>query len=171
MKKLILSLLILSFVACHKEIYRSRVNPNYKPLTQFKTDSVAPMGSDTADYLHYNFIDHKDKYIGEKFSKLIRDLKINITQGITAPNFYDPKYYNDINLYFYDISYAGIKNGIEYYLYIRFQDKFACKEFDNIQRKSNLLWNKEHYEFLKNKIVIDVVLGDSRNWEKASKNQ
>ena len=41
-------------------------NPYYKPLKEFKGDTLA--------YFNYNFKEHKDFYIGKKFSVLINDM-------------------------------------------------------------------------------------------------
>ena len=38
---------------------------DYRPLGEFGTDTIA--------YMHYNFVDRKDQYIGQPFKKLIND--------------------------------------------------------------------------------------------------
>ena len=168
MKKLIIPLLLLSLVACNRGLYRSKVNPGYKPLSAFKVDSINIVGSDTADFLNYNFGHHKDKYIGKPFKVLVNDLRPNIYQVTTRQPPYDRGFFNEINIYFHDIGYD--KKGVYYDLVVVFQDKLLTKEYRIIENNYDYTWNKTKYDYFKNLIIKDIVVSDSRTWNKASKN-
>jgi hypothetical protein len=67
MKKIVYILLLLvSVVSCKTSQKIKSENPNYKPLEYFGTDTLA--------FYKYNFEEHKDFYIGKKFSVLINDM-------------------------------------------------------------------------------------------------
>ena len=66
MKKIIFILMLaLTLFSC-KSYKPASGNPYYKPLKEFKGDTLA--------YFNYNFKEHKDFYIGKKFSVLINDM-------------------------------------------------------------------------------------------------
>lgn len=155
-------LILLTSISCGTAKYTSEVNIKYKPITKFKTESFAPIGSDTADFLQYNFIDHKDKYIGKKLAAFMIDLKLNVHDATCTPIYYDQKYCDAIDIHFYDFGY--VRNGVVFYLVIIFQEKFIYKELNDICIKNNQIWSKEQYEYLKGKVIKDIVLGDSRKW-------
>ena len=162
MRTYLILLILLSLIACGTAKYTSEVNNKYKPITKFKAGSLAPIGSDTADFLQYNFIDHKDKYIGKKFAAFMVDMKLNVHDVTCTPIYYDRQYCDKVHMYFYNTGY--VRNGVEFYLVITFQEKFIYKELDDICIKNNRIWSKEQYEYLKDKVIKDIVLGDSRQW-------
>jgi hypothetical protein len=151
-------------MACSSVQNISRLNNQYKPLSTFKVDSLAPVGSDTADYLKYNFIEHKDKYIGKTFEQVMKEVKLDVYFCTIQPIYYDRKYCEDVLIRFYNPYLTERRKGVTYYLVITFKDKFDYKELDEIQRKDNFLWSKSQYDFLKKRVVKDIILGDSRDW-------
>ena len=69
MKKIIFILMLaLALFSC-KSYKPASGNPYYKPLKEFKGDTLA--------YFNYNFKEHKDFYIGKKFSVLFNDVENN----------------------------------------------------------------------------------------------
>lgn len=125
MKRVIFILMLaLALFSC-KSYKPASGNPYYKPLKEFKGDTLA--------YFNYNFKEHKDFYIGKKFSVLfndvednpkvefspryVKELKKKIVKGTyvyTEPEKYrqafkalpleergkKPRYYDDIYVYF-----------------------------------------------------------------------
>jgi len=162
MKTHLIPLILLTLMACGTAKNTSVVNNKYKPITKFKADPLAPVGSDTADFLQYNFIDHKDKYIGKKFAALMADMKLNVISITFVPIYDDGDYSEAVRLDFYDIGY--FRNGLKFYLIITFQEKFKFMELYDISLKTNQGWSKEQYEYLKEKVIKDIKMGDSRRW-------
>ena len=75
MKRAIFILMLaLALFSC-KSYKPASENPNYKPLEYFGTDTLA--------FYKYNFEEHKDFYIGKKFSVLINDMGY---KSIADPN-------------------------------------------------------------------------------------
>ena len=69
MKKIIFILMLaLALFSC-RSYKPASGNPYYKPLKEFKGDTLA--------YFNYNFKEHKDFYIGKKFSVLFNDVENN----------------------------------------------------------------------------------------------
>lgn len=58
--------LLLAVISC-KSYKPLSGNPNYRPLKEFKGDTLA--------YLNYNFNIHKDFYIGKRFDVLLHDIE------------------------------------------------------------------------------------------------
>ena len=85
MKKIVYILLLLvSVVSCKTSQKIKSENPNYKPLEYFGTDTLA--------FYKYNFEEHKDFYIGKKFSVLINDMGYKST---AVPNHIYSKEYSE----------------------------------------------------------------------------
>ncbi|MBQ6962485.1 MAG: hypothetical protein IJP79_02080 [Paludibacteraceae bacterium] len=84
MKKIIFILMLaLALFSC-KSYKPASENPNYKPLEYFGTDTLA--------FYKYNFEEHKDFYIGKKFSVLINDMGYKST---AVPNHIYSKEYSE----------------------------------------------------------------------------
>lgn len=163
MKKIVFPFLIFLLIGCGNIRTTSRVNDQYKPLSSFKVDSLAPLGSDTADYLYHNFVVHKDKYIGKPFEVLMKDLKLEIHSISFLPIYHHRKYCENITLNFWDP--YRVKDGVKFYLSVYFDEKFIYKELYEIYRSDKFVWSKNQYSFLKKRIVKNTVLGDSRTWK------
>lgn len=79
MKKIIITpILIILLASCGTFKHSSKVNPNYKQLSTFKSNTITIIGADTAEYLKYNFIENKDRYIGKKLESVLNDVNIKI---------------------------------------------------------------------------------------------
>ncbi len=80
MKKLLLSSIVLLVIACNttKQITENKsiVKTQYESLSSFK--------GDTLSYYQYNFIEHKDKYIGKDITYLLNDFEIPIKSSIAS---------------------------------------------------------------------------------------
>ena len=164
MKSLLIPILLLALFSCNSLRNTSEVNDQYKPLKKFKPLKDAEIGSDTADYLTYNFITNKEKYIGKSFAAFMKDLKMSIVSIYFTPIYFDRKYCESIRLNFF---IPEIRNrGVQYYLYINFKDKFIYSELDSIQIKDQDAWSESQFNYLKDKIIKDIVIADSRNWKK-----
>ena len=164
MKTILLPILFLALFSCNSLKNTSEVNDQYKPLKKFKPLKDAEIGSDTADYLTYNFVTHKEKYIGKPFEALVKDLKIEIVVIYFTPIYFDREFCDNIIIKFYNPKY--IRKGVEYYLDVSFKDKFNYAKLDSIQWKDQYAWSETQFNYLKEKIVSRIGLGDSRNWNK-----
>ena len=164
MKTILLPILFLALFSCNSLKNTSEVNDKYKPLKKFKPLKDAEIGSDTADYLTYNFITHKEQYIGKPFYALVKDLKITISKILITPIYFDRAYCNNITILFYSPTID--KKGVEYYLDITFNEKFNYAELNNIQNIIPNSWSKLHFNFLKDRTIQNIIVGDSRNWKK-----
>ena len=164
MKSLLIPILLLALLSFNSLKNTSEVNDQYKPLKKFKPLKDAEIGSDTADYLTYNFITHKEKYIGKPLGTLIKDLRINIVGIYFMPIYFDRAHCENIRINLY--SQIHVRKGVEYILYIEFKEKFNYKELYQCQYEDNFDWGEKQFLFLKDKIIKNIVISDSRNWNK-----
>lgn len=65
----LIAVILLSVLPSCQSYKPASGNPYYRPLEKFKGDTVA--------YFNYNFKEHKDFYIGKKFSVLYNDVEHN----------------------------------------------------------------------------------------------
>lgn len=155
--------MIFLLIGCGNIRTTSRVNDQYKPLSSFKVDSLAPLGSDTTDYLYYNFIVHKEKYVGKPFEALMKDLRLEIHSITFVPIYYHRRYCEEIRLNFKN-PYI-VKDGVKYNIIVLFADKFEYKELDDIYRNDKFIWSKKQFYYLKNRVVKNIFITDSRTWK------
>jgi len=163
MKTIVFPFLIFLLIGCGNLRTTSRVNDQYKPLSSFKVDSLAPLGSDTTDYLYYNFIVHKEKYVGKPFEALMKDLRLEIHSITFVPIYYHRRYCEEIRLNFKN-PYI-VKDGVKYNIIVLFADKFEYKELDDIYRNDKFIWSKKQFYYLKNRVVKNIFITDSRTWK------
>ncbi len=163
MKTIVFPFLIFLLIGCGNIRTTSRVNDQYKPLSSFKVDSLAPLGSDTTDYLYYNFIVHKEKYVGKPFEALMKDLRLEIHSITFVPIYYHRRYCEEIRLNFKN-PYI-VKDGVKYNIIVLFADKFEYKELDDIYRNDKFIWSKKQFYYLKNRVVKNIFITDSRTWK------
>ena len=121
-------MLALALFSC-KSYKPASENPNYKPLEYFGTDTLA--------FYKYNFEEHKDFYIGKKFSVLINDMgnksivlpdhrysKVHMEDVMSSANvflepfgnglFYFKDFTEYVNVRFYEGSYLKSKDYFDY---------------------------------------------------------
>ena len=163
MKTFILPLAFLALISCNSLKNTDKTSDKYKPLKKFKQEQGAELGSDTANYITYNFIDRKEKYIGKPFRTLIKDLKIPIISTYFTPIYFDRAFCEEIQINFF---IPEAKKGIRYFLYVQFRDKFNYRELDLLNRNDNYIWSDSQFNYLKDKLIKDLIIGDSRNWNK-----
>ncbi len=163
MKKIVFPFLIFLLIGCGNLRTTSRVNDQYKPLSSFKVDSLAPLGSDTTDYLYHNFVVHKDKYVGKPFETLMKDLRLEIHSITFVPIYYHRRYCEEIRLNFKN-PYI-VKDGVKYNIIVLFADKFEFNDLWAICKKDSLIWSKNQYKFLKNRAIKNIFITDSRTWK------
>jgi hypothetical protein len=167
LRKTLIFVLLLSLVACSREMYKSRVNKVYKPLSVFKADTAKmQLGADTADYIKYNFIQNKHNYIGKKFKYLAKDLKLDFFEVRISDEYYDRAHIHSLTFYFFDRYW--VRKGVYYDLIILFQDKLSVGEYELLENNNNtwnFTWNKSKYNFFKNRIIKDIIMSDSRAWK------
>ena len=164
LRKTLIFVLLLSLLSCSREMYKSRVNKVYKPLSAFKADTAKmQLGADTADYLIYNFEKNKAYYIGKKFEYLVQDLRLNIFEVLLSPD----RYINSIAAFTFKFYFATYqyKRGVYCDILIKFQPRIASKDYYLI---SNYiwLWDQAKYDFFKDRIVKDISITDSRKWKR-----
>ena len=125
-------MLALALFSC-KSYKPASENPNYKPLEYFGTDTLA--------FYKYNFEEHKDFYIGKKFSVLINDMGYKST---AVPNhIYSKEYSEDmikstrIFLEPFGVALFSLKDFTEY-VNVRFDEGSYLKSKDYFDYKHKI---------------------------------
>lgn len=124
----------------------------YKPFSEFK--------GDTMQYLNYNFVEHKDHYIGKPFSVLYNDLEFPVKSSTGG---YDPRNSlssPSISLYFVDdnaVSYR-INNDADplYSVIVSWEKPVSADALFKLDMANNLNWSPKHEIFLNGEIIKDV---------------
>ena len=137
MKRVIFILMLaLALFSC-KSYKPASGNPYYKPLEYFGTDTLA--------FYKYNFEEHKDFYIGKKFSVLINDMGY---KSIAVPTSKYIKEYGDRYILESMLSLEPFGNGLLY-----FKD---FTEYVNVRfYEGSYLKSKDYFDYRK-KIEEDV---------------
>ena len=137
MKRVIFILMFaLALFSC-KSYKPASGNPYYKPLEYFGTDTLA--------FYKYNFEEHKDFYIGKKFSVLINDMGY---KSIAVPTSKYIKEYGDRYILESMLSLEPFGNGLLY-----FKD---FTEYVNVRfYEGSYLKSKDYFDYRK-KIEEDV---------------
>lgn len=163
MKTIVFPFLIFLLIGCGNIRTTSRVNDQYKPLSSFKVDSPAPLGSDTTDYLYYNFVVHKDKYVGKPFEALMKDLRLEIYSITFVPIYYHRRYCEEIRLNFKN-PYI-VKDGVKYNIIVLFAEKFEINDLYERRKIDGIIWGRNQYKYLKNRAIKNIFITDSRTWK------
>ena len=155
---LILAMAIFSNMA-------AQAQKNYIPLKEFQ--------GDTLKYMIVNFVENKERYIGQKVDSLLNDLEFEIsttfwpTGDIMDGNIWPPAEEMDRwktkGLKFSYINHHQIKKmrnegRIEYYiLYIQFNIHYSKvrKDWDKIK---GTYWKKAYRDFVKDYIIENIKL-------------
>ena len=149
-KKTLLSLIILVL-----GVTGTRAQQRYIPLKEFQGDTVR--------YMIVNFVENKNRYIGQKVDSLFKDLEFEIITSfmssckpmdnykINGLKFSHHNHRQQVELH---------KNGEGYYLlYIRFAPPYtATKTLDKWSQIKGVYWNKERRDFMKDYIIKDIEL-------------
>ena len=125
---------------------------NYIPLKEFK--------GDTLNYMIVNFLENKERYIGQKVDSLLNDLEFEISTTFW-PNG-DPMDGLKIKgLKFSYVNHHQIKKisregGGEYYvLFIRFAPPYI-KAYSDWRKIGGAYWKKAYRDFVKEYIIKDI---------------
>ena len=130
----------------------------YIPLKEFQGDTVR--------YMIVNFVENKNRYIGQKVDSLLKDLEFEITTSFMSNC--DPMDNYKINglkfSHHNDRQQTELfKKGERYYLlYIRFAPPYT-KTLDKWSQIKGVYWNKERRDFMKDYIIKDIKLS-LYNW-------
>jgi len=142
----------LLLLGCMATKNRKQVTDNtYRSFIEFKGDTV--------QYLTYNFINNKKKYIGKTFDTLLANLEMRVkscTNGST-PN--DKRISPNLSICFYDFDeslYRGANNLRYFDLTVDWQTPPQMDDVDKLTRKYKGNWNKAYQEFFKNLIIKDI---------------
>ncbi len=134
MKKIVYILLLLvSVVSCKTSQKIKSENPNYKPLEYFGTDTLA--------FYKYNFEEHKDFYIGKKFSVLINDMG---NKSIVLPDHRYSKVHMEDVMSSANVFLEPFGNGLFYfkdfteYVNVRFDEGSYLKSKDYFDYKHKI---------------------------------
>jgi len=149
-KKTLLSLIILVL-----GVTGTRAQQRYIPLKEFQGDTVR--------YMIVNFVENKNRYIGQKVDSLFKDLEFEIITSfmssckpmdnykINGLKFSHHNHRQQVELY---------KKGEGYYLLnIRFAPPYTeTKTLDKWDQIKGVYWNKERRDFMKDYIIKDIKL-------------
>jgi len=142
-------------------ITNTRAQQRYIPLKEFQGDTVK--------YMQVNFVENKNRYIGQKVDSLLKDLEFEIITSFMAIR--DPMD-GLVKNGMYGFKIKGLKfshhnhrqqvelykKGEKYYLlYIRFAPPYTRvgNEWEQIK---GVYWNKERRDFMKDYIIKDIEL-------------
>jgi len=133
----------------------TRAQQRYIPLKEFQGDTVR--------YMIVNFVENKNRYIGQKVDSLFKDLEFEITTSFTSDcNHLDKYKINGLKFSHHNHRQQVElhKNGEGYYLlYIRFAPPYtATKTLDKWSQIKGVYWNKERRDFMKDYIIKDIKL-------------
>lgn len=103
MSTIMKKILLLIILAGINVSVKSQITPAYKPLSSFKTDTLA--------FLQYNFGNRADAYKGQKFNLLMSDLQIPVTKILPAINMIHGRTSNRFYIFIYDPK--RIENGMD----------------------------------------------------------
>ena len=123
--------LLLAVTSC-KSYKPLSGNPNYRPLKEFKGDTLA--------YLNYNFNIHKDFYIGKRFDVLLHDIE-GEPNTIPSANYEKNKKEKFITFTYLDLDYNPLKQRNKRYedgLLIYFEDSSRISYSDFLNYRKNL---------------------------------
>jgi hypothetical protein len=122
----------------------------YREFKKFKGDST--------NYLTYNFINNKEKYIGKKMDVLFNDLEFEVKSYIYIPPFNNMYYVDCIMISFYNdqetTNRIGHKKKIDM-LVIKLENPIPVDLVYKLNNDSSD-WSKTHYAFFGDKIVKNV---------------
>ena len=93
----------------------------------------------------------------------MKDLRLEIHSITFVPIYYHRRYCEEIRLNFKN-PYI-VKDGVKYNIIVLFADKFEYKELDDIYRNDKFIWSKKQFYYLKNRVVKNIFITDSRTWK------
>lgn len=129
-------------------------NTRYKPFTEFK--------GDTLQYLNYNFVEHKDQYIGKPFSVFYHDLEIPVKSATAGPDANNGFVSSGIDLSFYDdgtTNYLMTSDNLpSYFIIVKWEKPLSADAFFQLDKANNWNWSPSHEAFLANEIIKDVAV-------------
>ena len=142
---LILAMAIFSNMA-------AQAQKNYIPLKEFQ--------GDTLKYMIVNFVENKERYIGQKVDSLLNDLEFEISTTFW-PNGDIMDGNKMTGLRFSHLSHHQIRKisregGGEYYvLFIRFAPPYI-KAYSDWRKIGGAYWKKAYRDFVKEYIIKDI---------------
>ena len=149
---LILAMAIFSNMA-------AQAQKNYIPLKEFQ--------GDTLKYMIVNFLENKERYIGQKVDSLLNDLEFEISTTFW-PNGDIMDGNKMTGLKFSHLSHHQIKKiareggGVYYVLHIRFikfSPTYTCiKTYKDWQKIGGAYWKKAYRDFVKDYIIENITL-------------
>ena len=126
----------------------------YKPFSEFK--------GDTMQYLNYNFVDHKDQYIGKTFSVLYHNLEIPVKSSIAGSDHRNALASPSLSLAFYDTdSEMYMMNSLDpvptsYSVIINWENPVSAEDYFKLYKASNGNWNSNYEALFAGQIIKDV---------------
>jgi hypothetical protein len=125
----------------------------YRPLPTFDTDTVA--------YYRYNFIENKDRYVGQRFEKLLADYELGIFNSslIETSPFIDPeakRYLQGAVIMYYPDAGNRAKHFIMH-LYFYIDEKIDAEPLNRsleAHRYGKSFW----WEFLKDYVIKEITV-------------
>lgn len=130
----------------------SNRNTFYKPFSEFN--------GDTLQYLKYNFVEHKDQYIGKTFPVLYHDLEIPVKSSVAGS---DPNNGNaspSIILVSVDSNTAVHRTNSTdepfYTVIVRWEKPVSTEAYFKLYKASDGDWNSSYEALLAGQIIKDV---------------
>lgn len=130
-------------------------NPSYKPFAEFN--------GDTLQYLNYNFVDHKEQYIGKPFSILYNDLEFPVKSCLSGINPQDQLTSPDLSLAFNDAdtesylmnSDAGTPS---YIVIVTWEKPVSSVALSKLSKENDGNWTTKHEILVNKEIIKDVAV-------------
>lgn len=124
----------------------------YKPFAEFQ--------GDTLQYLNYNFVEHKDHYIGKPFSVLYNDLEFPVKSSIGGYDQRNSLISPHIRLSFYDDNTTRYRMhsdaGPVYSVIVEWEKPVSADALFKLDMANNLNWSPQHEVFLNGEIIKDM---------------
>ena len=157
MKKILfLAVCFYTFLSCSQskriKVEKNTINP-----------SLESLGNDSLKYVKLNFIDKKDKYIGQPFNVLLRDLQIEIKSYLIGVNMKKRNEAPDASFSFLDdetLTTKIINNEQPLLIHVRWERPLSMEFAVELARKTNRKWTKEVEKYYGKQIIKDLLLTD-----------